>query len=282
MIARRSRVRCHCWRDALLTLTTRDSDFVAFGPILPDGSGCARPMNEGVVLRIFYALELLYPSVLFRHGSLRWRVCSRGAAYQHLLDSLRRLGRGEHADVGLESMTHSVTTVCSPGRKRAKSSADLPSSDGVRDVDGLLLPSIVTRLWYPCPSMFCCSSHWPLTIVINFQFPYFSCFPPLTLYLSAFPLCLNHREHQQRGRNTVVAGVQEGKRGFADVRCYCTCDGRVHSYSPPALLREGLCCRSRQDAHRAGYGRRRSGISCCYWAETRRCAGDVAFACIAW
>ena len=82
------------WRDALLCLTTREADHMALGPVGADGSGTGRDMTEGVLYRIFHALECLYPATLIKEGALRWRVIPRGAAYHHLLDALTSLGRG--------------------------------------------------------------------------------------------------------------------------------------------------------------------------------------------
>ena len=54
------------------------------GPLLADGSGSARDMSEGVLLRLFHALEMLYPTALAKEGALRWRVRARGAGYPPL------------------------------------------------------------------------------------------------------------------------------------------------------------------------------------------------------
>lgn len=100
-------------------------------------------MSEGVVLRIFFALELLYPSVLHRRAALRWDVRPRGAAYQHLLTTLRQLGRGELAEL-------KVVKGESGKRLPVARTRDLlqPSNDReTRDAEGLYLPSIVTQLW---------------------------------------------------------------------------------------------------------------------------------------
>jgi len=82
------------WRDALLAIKTRDAEHVVLGPVLADGSGSPRDMSEGVLLRLFHALECLYPTALLKEGALKWRVRSRGAGYHHLLVSLEWLGRG--------------------------------------------------------------------------------------------------------------------------------------------------------------------------------------------
>jgi hypothetical protein len=67
------------WRDVLLKITTRDLDHVTIGPIGADGSGTGNDLSEGTVLRLMYAMEALYPSVLVRESALRWRVVPRGA-----------------------------------------------------------------------------------------------------------------------------------------------------------------------------------------------------------
>ena len=83
------------WRDVLLKITTRDMEHAIVGPVAVDGSGTGNDLSEGTVLRLFYALEALYPSVLIKEGALRWRVFPRGASYHHLLMSLEMLGRNE-------------------------------------------------------------------------------------------------------------------------------------------------------------------------------------------
>ena len=82
------------WRDALLSITTRDAAHVVLGPVQADGTGTGRDMTEGPLYRIFHALECLYPATLIKEGALKWRVVPRGAAYNHLLSELERLGRG--------------------------------------------------------------------------------------------------------------------------------------------------------------------------------------------
>ena len=58
------------WRDALLAIKTRDADHVVLGAgVLSDGSGVARDMSEGVLLRIFHGLEFLYPTALIKEGA---------------------------------------------------------------------------------------------------------------------------------------------------------------------------------------------------------------------
>ena len=86
-------VLARTWRDALLVLKTRDADHIVLGPVLADGSGSIRDMSEGVLIRLYYALEMLYPTALIKEGALRWRVRPRGAGYHHMLDCLERLGR---------------------------------------------------------------------------------------------------------------------------------------------------------------------------------------------
>ena len=115
------------------------------------------------MLRIFYALEVLYPSVLHRCSALRWRVRPRGAAYQSLVASLRQLGRGWQVDAVPSALLTpsaaggSAAAGASPSpRSKAKNGAPLRGvasspaereADGVRDAEGLHLPRITTRLW---------------------------------------------------------------------------------------------------------------------------------------
>ena len=87
-------VTARTWRDMLLALKTREAEHVTLGPVHADGSGSARDMSEGVILRLFYALEMLYPTALAKEGALRWRVRPRGAGYYHMLHCLDQLGRG--------------------------------------------------------------------------------------------------------------------------------------------------------------------------------------------
>ena len=88
-------LRSGVWRDVLLKITTRDLDHVAIGPVAADGSGTGNDLSEGTILRLMYAMEALYPAVLFKDGALRWRVVPRGASYHHMLTCLERLGRAE-------------------------------------------------------------------------------------------------------------------------------------------------------------------------------------------
>ena len=83
------------WRDVLLKIATRDIDHVTVGPVAADGSRSGNDLSEGTILRLMYAIEALYPSVLVKEGALRWRVVPRGAGYHHLLKCLENLGRKE-------------------------------------------------------------------------------------------------------------------------------------------------------------------------------------------
>ena len=58
----------------MLAIKTRDAEHVVLGPVLADGSGSPRDMSEGVLLRLFHALECLYPTALLKEGALKWRV----------------------------------------------------------------------------------------------------------------------------------------------------------------------------------------------------------------
>jgi 3-methyladenine DNA glycosylase/8-oxoguanine DNA glycosylase len=88
-------LRSGVWRDVLLKITTRDLDHVVIGPVAADGSGTGNDLSEGTILRLMYAMEALYPAVMFKDGALRWRVVPRGASYHHMLTCLERLGRAE-------------------------------------------------------------------------------------------------------------------------------------------------------------------------------------------
>jgi 3-methyladenine DNA glycosylase/8-oxoguanine DNA glycosylase/superfamily II DNA or RNA helicase len=84
------------WRDALLAIRTRENDFVVLGKgVGSDGTGAPRDMVEGVLVRVFHGLEMLYPQAIRKEGAFKFRIRPRGAAYYHLLASLERLGRGE-------------------------------------------------------------------------------------------------------------------------------------------------------------------------------------------
>lgn len=54
------------WRDALLSITTREAEHVVLGPVNADGTGTGRDMSEGVLYRIMHALEALYPATLIK------------------------------------------------------------------------------------------------------------------------------------------------------------------------------------------------------------------------
>ena len=134
------------WRDVLLALTCRDGHLVSIGSGLRgDGSGCPQDMSEGTVLRIYCVLESLYPAVLMRDGAFCFRVRPRGAAYCHLVECLKALGRGEHREVR-------NTTMPAPGSPQQVVSAKLEPEETISDtmmtdLDGLQLPQITTDLW---------------------------------------------------------------------------------------------------------------------------------------
>ena len=70
-LAVKSLLPARTWRDALLAIRTRDADLVVFGRgILPDGTGNPRDMVEGVLVRIFHGLEMLYPQAIRKEGRL--------------------------------------------------------------------------------------------------------------------------------------------------------------------------------------------------------------------
>ena len=68
-LARQSLLPARTWRDALLAIRTRENDFVVLGRgIAPDGTGAPRDMVEGVLVRIFHGLEMLYPQAIRKEG----------------------------------------------------------------------------------------------------------------------------------------------------------------------------------------------------------------------
>lgn len=68
-LACQSLLPARTWRDALLAIRTRENDFVVLGQgIAPDGTGAPRDMVEGVLVRIFHGLEMLYPQAIRKEG----------------------------------------------------------------------------------------------------------------------------------------------------------------------------------------------------------------------
>ncbi|CAB9501710.1 DNA-3-methyladenine glycosylase [Seminavis robusta] len=113
-----SPVPSRTWRDVLLAIRTREQDHVVLGRgIRPDGSGAPGDMTEGVVLRLFHALESLYPTVLKKFGAFKFSIRPRGAAFYHLLACLELLGRGE-----AKSQQNVTSAECSPGLLEADNS----------------------------------------------------------------------------------------------------------------------------------------------------------------
>jgi 3-methyladenine DNA glycosylase/8-oxoguanine DNA glycosylase/superfamily II DNA or RNA helicase len=188
------------WRDALLAIRTRDTEHVVLGQgISSDGSGAPRDMTEGVLLRIFYALEMLYPTAIRKEGATKFLVRPKGAAYHHMLLCLEKLGRSEAPmiSVGAKSTkrrpTGSKQRSCKQPRRSAEAASDsvrrqlavewsdevdsgydsyeeVSSSDDEDGIEALPSPTITTPLW----------------------------------------------PHQEASVSKVVEGVQKGKRGHAD------------------------------------------------------------------
>jgi hypothetical protein len=199
LLATRGKLSPPIWRDAILALKTREKDDVVLGPVLADGT-CKRDMTEGCILRIYYVLESLYPTVLIKNGALKWRVRQRGAGYHHMLGCLELLSRGVGEEVARKApaVTALGTTVVSSKPKNsrkdlsrraaAKCKASLAlmaekddncmNDDDGSDVetgesdneDYLPLPKVTTELW----------------------------------------------PHQEASVAKVVSGVKEGRRGHAD------------------------------------------------------------------
>ena len=120
-LANSSPLPSRTWRDTLLAIRTRDRDHVVLGQgVRSDGTGAARDMTEGVLLRLFHALEMLYPTALRKEGAFKFRVRPRGAAYHHMLLALERLGRG---DCKPKPSTPSPIIACvTVGRKASRGS----------------------------------------------------------------------------------------------------------------------------------------------------------------
>jgi len=123
VVGGRSQVSKQVWRDVLLTITTRSADVIEIAPVNRLGGAArqaVRPMSEGTVLRILYALEALYPSVFRRMASLKWRLSPSGAAFVHLLDCLDQLARCGH---------------------------DGDAAAALQQTPAAVLPAVVTELW---------------------------------------------------------------------------------------------------------------------------------------
>jgi hypothetical protein len=135
-VAARGGVAARTWRDALLALKTRDSEHVVLGPVLADGSGSIRDMSEGVLLRLFHALEMLYPTALVKEGALRWRVRPRGAAHHHMLACLEQLGRGAVATPASASTFSTLPKPVAGSSSTALAVADTPAPAGPPAVGG--------------------------------------------------------------------------------------------------------------------------------------------------
>ena len=55
---------------------------------------CKRDLTERCLLRVFVALESLYPTALLKKGPMKWFVRHRGAGFYHMIASLDALSRG--------------------------------------------------------------------------------------------------------------------------------------------------------------------------------------------
>ena len=223
-IAASGRLHSSVWRDVLLKITTRDMDHAIVGPVAADGSGTGNDLSEGTVLRLFYALEALYPSVLIKEGALRWRVVPRGASYHHLLMSLEMLGRnevcaepkqifrgetlgGEICDRKLlpnpvkeekqEERIHATT-------QRPQRSCATATMEAVAAVAAFESDARADRE----DEDFSAKRKVKKSLAANVDLS--------TEYLPVPIITSTLWEHQQRSIDSVLAGVREGKLGFAD------------------------------------------------------------------
>jgi len=118
------------WRDALLAIRTRENDFVVLGKgVGSDGTGAPRDMVEGVLVRVFHGLELLYPQAIRKEGALKFRIRPRGAAYYHLLASLERLGRGELTNRSSLALPAKSSSDRSESKRRAMSNPEIDEEE---------------------------------------------------------------------------------------------------------------------------------------------------------
>jgi hypothetical protein len=183
------------WRDLLLAIRTRDANHVVLGRgIQPNGNGAPRDMTEGVLFRLFHALEMLYPTVLRKKGAMVFRVRPKGAAYYHLLSCLEQLSNptgpatekleGRKRARELKESSRDTPPTKRPRRTCQTKSSPSTSNDAeveeetteseidvsVKYQDGACLPEILTPLW----------------------------------------------PHQATSVEKIVEGVRQGKRGHAD------------------------------------------------------------------
>lgn len=223
-----SRVSPHMWRDTILSIKTRERSDVILGPAHSDGK-CKRDMTEGVLVRLFYALESLYPTALIKCGAFKWLVRPRGAGYHHMMSCLEQLSRGAILKLGsisrissssamaiAENRTQEDTDV--PSRsKRAKRAAAVAAlhqlakasesdpevkdnesasvrSDGseAHDSDSDLLDNDIALVT---------SDNGTQSVSVGEEYP--------TVKTKLWP-------HQQASVEKIVGGVMQGRRGHAD------------------------------------------------------------------
>jgi hypothetical protein len=89
------------WRDAVVKIATRERGTVEIASVDKNGGrvqAAVQGMSEGTLLRLFYALQSLYPSMLRRTGELRFAVCDEGGAFAHCMRMLSLLAFGVYDD----------------------------------------------------------------------------------------------------------------------------------------------------------------------------------------
>lgn len=235
-LAKASPLPSRTWRDALLAIRTRERDHVSLGKgIRSDGTGAVRDMTEGVLLRLFYALEMLYPTALKKEGAIKFRVRPRGAAYHHMMVSLEHLGRGELFNVpdvaklsnkNETSVTTSVKLaakaesgtkrmrrehskeISSPLRKRPRRVAAVAASDRIKI--GLDSNKVDTRDSDYKKENNCMEEDSDVDVENSLMGDTNEEYLPLPEVVT------NLWTHQEASVSKVVQGVCEGKRGHAD------------------------------------------------------------------
>lgn len=204
-LARQSLIPSRTWRDALLAIRTRESEFVFLGKgINSDGTGAPRDMTEGVLVRIFHALECLYPMVLRKEGAMKFRLRPKGASHHHLLCMLERLGRGEVDQMPLPLATISLQaghqTKCKSKRAQLYEREQMKDTEPVRKRP---------RRRAAAASSQSLTSHAVKEIDFGEEVPLDTCssLPKVTTALW---------RHQESSVKKIAEGVRAGKRGHAD------------------------------------------------------------------
>ena len=130
-IAEESRLPRSVWRDMVIKVATREGDTVDVSRCARDGtktSGALQQLTEGVLLRVLYTLQALYPSVLRRTGELRFRLTQTGAQYVHLQRMLGLLAFGSYDD-GEHFHTRLARRVEGRGESGEEGGSDSDSDD---------------------------------------------------------------------------------------------------------------------------------------------------------